>query len=85
MIDYGVYLYDALGYDAEKQLHFQAGWVAVRAAVNWAAVLIVDRTPRPWLITIVFLARSGCVINEAAIQVTSREIRSTEAKFPTHT
>ncbi|KAH7141868.1 general substrate transporter [Dactylonectria macrodidyma] len=69
--NYGVYLYAALGYDAEKQLHFQAGWVAVGAAVNWAAVLIVDRMPRPWLIAIGFAGCLGCLIAEAAIQATS--------------
>ncbi|KAJ3549748.1 hypothetical protein NM208_g336 [Fusarium decemcellulare] len=68
--NYGVYLYAALGYDAEKQLHFQAGWVAVAAAVNWAAILIVDRLPRPWLITIGFAGCLATLIAEAAIQAT---------------
>lgn len=70
-LDYGVYLYAALGFNAEKQLHLQAGWVAVAAVVNWGAVLVVDRMPRPWLITIGFAGCLGCLIAEATIQATS--------------
>lgn len=66
-----MYLYAALGFNAEKQLHLQAGWVAVAAVVNWGAVLVVDRMPRPWLITIGFAGCLGCLIAEATIQATS--------------
>ncbi|KAK5311755.1 hypothetical protein LTR93_011615 [Exophiala xenobiotica] len=57
--NYSTILYSQLGYDPKSQLFLQAGWLVEATVLNVAAVLIVDRLPRPKLITI---GLSGCVI-----------------------
>lgn len=66
--DYGTLLYSGLGFDAEQQLHLQAGWLAVSFVCNILAVLVVDRMPRPHLITIGLVGCLGALIGECAIQ-----------------
>lgn len=67
-LDYGTLLYSGLGFDAEQQLHLQAGWLAVSFVCNVLAVLVVDRLPRPHLITIGLVGCLGALIGECAIQ-----------------
>jgi hypothetical protein len=65
---YGTVLYRGLGYGPFTVLLFQAGWVTIGLAVNTAAILIVDRMPRPYLMLIGFLGCLGSLIGETAIQ-----------------
>ncbi|OQU99467.1 hypothetical protein CLAIMM_05097 [Cladophialophora immunda] len=66
--NYGTMLYSGLGYDSEQQLQLQAGWLAVSFVMNIMAVLVVDRLPRPHLITIGMVGCVAAVATEAALQ-----------------
>jgi hypothetical protein len=67
-VDYGTLLYSGLGFGPEQQLHLQAGWLAVSFVLNCLAVLIVDRMPRPVLITIGLVGAVAALSVECAVQ-----------------
>lgn len=67
-LDYGTLLYGGLGFNPEQQLHLQAGWLAVSFVCNVLAVLVVERMPRPYLITIGLVGCLCALVSECAIQ-----------------
>ncbi|RFU28571.1 hypothetical protein B7463_g7782, partial [Scytalidium lignicola] len=71
--NYSTILYSQLGYDNESQLLLQASWLIESFLMNLVALLVIDRLPRPTLITI---GLAGCVVVvscEAALVATFRD------------
>ncbi|KIY00648.1 uncharacterized protein Z520_03311 [Fonsecaea multimorphosa CBS 102226] len=66
--NYGALLYAGLGMDAEQQIQLQAGWLAVSFTMNTLAVLVVERLPRPHLMSIGMGGACCALIIECAIQ-----------------
>ncbi|OQU97101.1 hypothetical protein CLAIMM_03092 [Cladophialophora immunda] len=65
--NYGPTIYAALGYDTEKQLAFQAGWVTMGVVANLVGALIVDKIGRRPLLMFSFCGCCVCLILEAAM------------------
>ncbi|KAH8901429.1 MFS transporter [Thozetella sp. PMI_491] len=66
--NYGTVLFGELGFDVEQRLLFEGGYVGIGWLVNFAAIFIVDKLPRPTLMSLGFAGCLATLTIEAALQ-----------------
>ncbi|KIW87600.1 uncharacterized protein Z519_11925 [Cladophialophora bantiana CBS 173.52] len=71
IFNYGPLLYESLGYSAEKQVLYQAGWTTLNWAANICGCLFVDLFKRPTYAAIGLFGCMACLSVEAAMVATS--------------
>ncbi|EXJ74653.1 uncharacterized protein A1O5_01346 [Cladophialophora psammophila CBS 110553] len=72
IFNYGPLLYESLGYSAEKQVLYQAGWTTLNWAANICGCLFVDLFQRPTYAAIGLFGCMACLCVEAAMVATSQ-------------
>ncbi|OQV09352.1 hypothetical protein CLAIMM_13482 [Cladophialophora immunda] len=65
--DYGPTIYASLGFDVNTQFIYQIGWITLSLGGGLLSFLIIDRVPRPKLLSIGMMSCAACLIILAAI------------------
>lgn len=75
----GPTIYASLGFNTEKQLQLQAGWVTLGVVANLLGAVILDRVGRKPLLIIGLVGTCICLIIEAAMVASFAEEGSNKA------
>ncbi|KIW29427.1 uncharacterized protein PV07_05242 [Cladophialophora immunda] len=65
--NYGPTIYASLGFDVNTQFIYQIGWITLSLGGGLLSFLIIDRVPRPKLLSIGMMSCAACLIILAAI------------------